>query len=86
MDEKFAEEIQDLIKAAEAERRLTAVGNIGPRVYLVGQVLGAMIPMIRNEDRHTKEVFEMFGRVAVRIADAALDAMTWPNGKPGEKR
>lgn len=62
------------------------MNSIGPRVYLVGQVLAAMIPMIRNEDWNNGEVFKSFGRIAVRIADATLDAMTWPNGKPEEKR
>jgi len=62
------------------------MNSISPRVYLAGQALAAMIPMIRNEDWHSKEVFKLFGQVAVGIADATLDAMTWPNGKPEEKR
>jgi hypothetical protein len=59
--------------------------SISPRVYLVGQVLAELIAQTRPHKYDPEEISEV-ASLAVDIADAALDAMTWPNGKPEEKR
>lgn len=81
MDEKLADEMRDLIKATEVQHGLTTTGNISPRVYLVGQALLALLPKVpMGED------LSDVAKAAVDIADATLDAMAWPSGKPEGKR
>lgn len=55
--------------------------SIGPRTYLVGQILPALIQKAEIKDPTLvwmKEIAEH----AVKIADHALDRMQWPDGKP----
>ena len=49
---------------------------IGPRVYLVGRILQAMLRL-----RPCAQP-EALAAEAVRLADLTLDAMGWSDGKP----
>ena len=47
---------------------------IGPRTYLVGRILSALLPASIDRDATVVE--------AVRLADLTLDAMSHSDGKP----
>ena len=49
---------------------------IGPRVYLVGRILQAMIAVAPTAEP------EALATTAVRLADLTLDAMVWSDGRP----
>jgi len=51
--------------------------SIGPRIYLVGQVLPVLIQG-PPEGLTPEEVIDE----AIRWADLTLERMQWPNGKP----
>lgn len=53
------------------------MNSIGPRVYPVGQCLAQTRP-----HKYDPEDISEVASLAVDIADAALDATSWPSGKP----
>ena len=60
--------------------------SIGPRIYLVGQILPALIEVWQRKLKQQRmppnlspeEVVDE----AIRWADLTLERMQWPNGKP----
>lgn len=52
---------------------------IGPRTWLVGKILAALLSTPLDMDRDEIAV------EAVRLADLTLDAMRWSDGKPQNK-
>jgi len=57
------------------------MGSFGPRVYLVGQILPVLIQgqlTGTDSDMSQEEVID----IAIRWADATLERMQWPDGKP----
>ena len=81
-------EEQALLATIQQNQKATAMathGGISPRGYLVGQALAGLIAQTGPHGYSLDEISTM-GGLAIDIADATLDAMTWPNGKPEEKR
>lgn len=57
--------------------------SIGPRTYLVGQVLSVVLarhPI--NESKTVDENVEAAVAFALKVVDATLDKMQWPDGTP----
>lgn len=82
-------EVDEVVRAAAEQARamgpLPYQGSISPRVYLVGQVLTGLLAQTKPHGYSLDEISAM-GGLAIDIADATLDAMMWPSGKPEEKR
>jgi len=50
--------------------------SIGPRVYLVGQILPAICEVRRSNDMTEKEWLALVADAAVTLVDAVLDRMS----------